>query len=525
MNPLTSQQRKLAYLAGIVVLLVPIILLGRPATREKGSGGVLAELRAQHDLGESTLGEVDPTSATMSFVLLGFRGIAVDILWIQADKEKEQKSWAALRTTVDSIIRLQPHFRKVWEFQGWNLAYNVSVSWDAVSDRYYWVKEGAKFLMVGTRRNERIPDLYWQTGRILGSKIGQADEWRYFRRFYKVDPNEEAFGGGPDPAVARDGIVQFDDNYLAAKHWYQKANDAEKTHPQRMMARILFRHYPQRSQIDYASTMHREGIFGEKARQAWTQSRDEWSGIFGKETHESRAGTVMLDPTREELDALAKTDGIDPQIKQREIDSLRRLTNYLYWRTRTRSEAEVGTDEAHRDIYEGQQLFLEGKTDPSQWRPVAGSCNLLDPANAPAPVRARAAELKLTDVDRRILAVLCSAGKPLDRAVVLEQAKVKLTELYALEEKRVVEGVSEAQLRLESGMAKYERMLRSYAALQVDFLAIEEGMMAVLYWRKLHDLNGKTIPQNHPLDEIWRANEAEVPELELNFKHDLATRR
>ena len=74
MNRLTSQQRKLAYLACIVVLLVPVIILGRPsAPASRGAkadaGGVLATLRTEHDLGEQSFGNVDPSSATMNLLL------------------------------------------------------------------------------------------------------------------------------------------------------------------------------------------------------------------------------------------------------------------------------------------------------------------------------------------------------------------------------------------------------------------------------------------------------------------------
>ncbi len=70
MNRLSSRQRKLVYLCGILILLIPIIWLGRPGAGED-QGGRLAQLRRSHDLGENQLGKVDPTSAAMNLVLLG----------------------------------------------------------------------------------------------------------------------------------------------------------------------------------------------------------------------------------------------------------------------------------------------------------------------------------------------------------------------------------------------------------------------------------------------------------------------
>ncbi len=67
MNRLSSRQRKLVYLCGILILLIPIIWLGRPGAGEE-SGGRLAQLRSKYDLGENQLGRVDPTSAAMNLV-------------------------------------------------------------------------------------------------------------------------------------------------------------------------------------------------------------------------------------------------------------------------------------------------------------------------------------------------------------------------------------------------------------------------------------------------------------------------
>jgi hypothetical protein len=153
MSTVNSRQRKIWYGVGILLLLVPIVYLGFPAQQTAGAGragglGVLSHKRQQYDLGEATLGKVDPSSAAMNLVLLGLRGPAASVLHLKAMEYQERKQWAKLRSTVDSIILLQPHYVQIWKFQGWNLAYNVSREWDKVDDRYYWVKEGIKFLIL-----------------------------------------------------------------------------------------------------------------------------------------------------------------------------------------------------------------------------------------------------------------------------------------------------------------------------------------------------------------------------------------
>jgi hypothetical protein len=195
MNQLTVQQRKIAYAIVAVLCFMPIILLGAPAGPEEGSGWLLARSRYHHELGEASLGNVDPTSATMNLVLLGLRGVAASVLWMQADHYKDTKNFNQLEDTVESIILLQPHFKSVWEFQAWNLAFNVSAECDDVADRYHWVKRGAKFLVRGTRRNEKVPELKFMMGTFFGQKIGRADEKEVFRRYFINDPDEERWKG------------------------------------------------------------------------------------------------------------------------------------------------------------------------------------------------------------------------------------------------------------------------------------------------------------------------------------------
>ena len=190
MNSLTSGQRKLVYAGGILFLMVFVILLGKPSEGALGSGGVVSDLREKYKLGDATLGNVDPASSTMNLVLLGFRGIAASILWNDAEHYRMTKNWSQLQQAADSITLLQPHFKKVWQYQAWNLGFNVSAECDAVEDRYFWVKQGAKYLIRGTARNTQFPELEFECGRFFGQKIGNADEKEQFRKFFFHDPDE-----------------------------------------------------------------------------------------------------------------------------------------------------------------------------------------------------------------------------------------------------------------------------------------------------------------------------------------------
>jgi hypothetical protein len=389
MNQLTSGQRKLVYLLGMVLLLAPIVVLGRPPGREESgartSGGTLATLRNEYDLGETSLGNVDPSSSTMNLVLLGFRGVAVNLLWRNALEERDEKQWAQLRATTDSIIMLQPHYIKVWDFQGWNLAYNVSAEWDNVDDRYYWVKEGGKFYMRGTDRNAHNPDLAFHTGDILGKKVGRSDEWNYFREYFLVDPNVKKYNSGPDLEFNRGyDEGKFSDNYLAARDWYLEANDREtKWPPQHIMMRELFRSYPAHSYMDMADARHREGKFDRTTQETWYNGYKAWTEEYGTEEFPTAIGPVHLEVTDDEqLEAIARrnSDLLDRTVTvndvQQSLNFLQNTSNYRYWRMRSKAESGSQTTLAHREIYDGEQLFKQSKPREAKEKLEAGLAKL-----------------------------------------------------------------------------------------------------------------------------------------------------
>src|SRR5215212_9096191 len=97
MNSLTSLQRKILYFVGMIALLVATMMLGLPAGKES-PGGQIIRMRSRYDLGESNLGQVDPSSATMNLVLLGFRGVAANLLWLDALDQQDKKNWSELKS-------------------------------------------------------------------------------------------------------------------------------------------------------------------------------------------------------------------------------------------------------------------------------------------------------------------------------------------------------------------------------------------------------------------------------------------
>lgn len=471
MSTFNSRQRKTASVVGILVLLIPIVLLGMPASgRDSGGGGMLAQLRSEHDLGESDLGQIDPTSSTMSFVLLGMRGIAVNMLHLQIDDYKTRKEWALMRSTTEAAITLQPHYIAVWRYLGWNLSWNVSAEWDAVPDRYFWVKEGGKFYQRGTRRNDTVPELTYETGRVWGQKIGMSDEWRYFREYFKTDPDSRTFPNGVDADINPNQL----DNYLVAKEWFEESNTREENRTQHIMARTLFRSQAARSQLSYADALQRDVRFitasrfrddaasdeeaEEKAyaarqgnfalaRQEWGEGFREWTERFGQEEFQvvglAKQVLFRLEADEDDVRELAERQkdlGITEREIRTAIDSYQKMVNYNYWRTRSQAEADesTGTSEAHRLVYEG--------------------------------------ELKLR------------SGNP-----------------------------EEARDMLVRGMARFAQLIEDYPDLRDEDLTVEEAVWCVLLWTKTLELLGEQVPATFPLKSTWDKYQGLLPELQLRY--------
>ncbi len=280
----SSFVRKLVYM-GLALALFVVILIVR---------GPIESIRKANNLTEESLGDVDPTSTTMVLVLGGLRGVAANVLWFQAQELQKEQNWYAFEPVVESIIKLQPHFIQVWTFQGWNLAYNISVEWDQVEDKYYWIKRGIKFLERGTQVNGRSPELRWDVGWTYFHKIGKADEAKVLRKLYVDDDQPEIdAAGNPRPAFNADGL----DNYLTSGTWFQDAVDTLdrfQLRPRRQ-GEVAFRSYPSHGQTNYALAREEEGYFGEEAARSWLKASEMWRDYADHEFEVRENLRVKLD--------------------------------------------------------------------------------------------------------------------------------------------------------------------------------------------------------------------------------------
>jgi hypothetical protein len=367
MSRTNSFTRKVAYIAAIALLLLPIAALSQPSTLNPGkaghsAGGTLAQLRSKYNLAQAELGEIDPASETMKLSTIGLRGVAANILWNWAAYYKKIEDWDKLEMTVNQIIRLQPNFVEVWDFQAHNLAYNVSVEFDDYRMRYQWVKKGIEFLILGTHYNRDEPGLLRQIGWFVGQKIGRSDESVQFRRMFRDDKDFHQTFRANGVEVAPDGLGPGGkpDNWLVGKQWYDKAVDAHVIghKPIRGTTPLLFYSGAPMSIMNSAAAMNKDGYFFEIAQVEWRKARDAWKAYGERDLPTSVGFDIRLNGKEQLEDQVKKAraelaelcPGVEDEIRK---EKQARLSAEK--RTALDTPSDKRTTEQHSLAYDAEQ--------------------------------------------------------------------------------------------------------------------------------------------------------------------------
>src|SRR6056297_230171 len=299
MNLKSAFGRKIVYLGVLVAMLVPLFLLGQPAAGIGDSGGQLAEMRNRFNIAESDLGEISPASETMKLASLGLRGVAATLLWNKAHDFGVRHEWDRLKATLNNIALLQPHFDRVWEFQAWNLAYNVSSEFDDYRQRYHMVGEGTDYLTRGVRQNRKASRLVWYTGWFYGQKLGMSDEKKQFRELFAED--DVAHEDLLEEGIAVDspealGPLGNPDNWLVGRLWLNRGYDLVDSGVKiRRQTPINFFETGPKWRFKHAEAIEQEGVLDERAQHAWELASEDWAGLGNRSIPVTAPFTIKLD--------------------------------------------------------------------------------------------------------------------------------------------------------------------------------------------------------------------------------------
>lgn len=173
--------------------------------------GPTNSLRYEYNLALPPLPSTIRPSMLLTPILALGRAPLVDYLWIRATKLKEEGHFFDAYQLSEMICELQPKFAPVWAFQGWNMAYNISVTLKSPEERWRWVRNGYELIRdKGIPLNPTNTQLYRELAWILFHKVGDTmDEMHAYYKLQFALIVEDILGEPPDDFV-RPGRVRGD---------------------------------------------------------------------------------------------------------------------------------------------------------------------------------------------------------------------------------------------------------------------------------------------------------------------------
>ena len=216
-----------------------ILLLLLAAALLLGSGQMQKVLnRDREQLGLTRLSALDnapPVLAFTTVALGGFRGLISNFLWIRAnDLQNDDKFFEAAQLAT-WITDLEPSFTQVWLFQGWNMAYNISVKFKDFPDRWRWVERGIELLRDdGLRYNPNNVLIHRELAWFFQHKMGQnLDDANVYYKQQWADEMAPFFGANgtnfsdlinPQTAEARTNAFVLREKYKMDPAFAQKVD-------------------------------------------------------------------------------------------------------------------------------------------------------------------------------------------------------------------------------------------------------------------------------------------------------------
>ncbi|MBN2560594.1 MAG: hypothetical protein JXQ75_06660 [Phycisphaerae bacterium] len=190
----------------LFVLLAGVLLLAASSRV-----GPLYDQREEHQLVLPPLPDTVRPSMLLSPLLAVGRAPLVDYLWMRATQLKDRGLFFDAYQLSQMICELQPKFASVWAFQGWNMAYNISVTLKSPEERWRWVRNGYELIRdKGIPLNPNNTQLYKELAWILFHKVGDTmDEMHYYYKLQFALIMEDILGKPPDD-YARAGRARGD---------------------------------------------------------------------------------------------------------------------------------------------------------------------------------------------------------------------------------------------------------------------------------------------------------------------------
>ena len=243
---------------------------------------------------------------------------------MQALEHQKNEDWDKFAATLQTLTKIQPNFVKVWEYQGHNLAFNVSMEFDDYEYRYEWVKKGLEFLKGGIPYNKNDHRMTDNMGFFTGTKFGKSDEKLPFRRIFRKDNLFHTAMSDYIEPESYDTREYGPDSYKMAWHWYDISQDlVEVRSNDRYKSDLMMGMYRPSQTRHQAMTLADEFRTGEVIQEIWARADEEW--IDYGDTEMSNAANVTftlekVDTYERQLNALrTQLDELTPGARSREM--------------------------------------------------------------------------------------------------------------------------------------------------------------------------------------------------------------
>jgi hypothetical protein len=149
------------------------------AYQERQRGGALAGGHTASALGSMN-------SFALALLLGGLRGPLAMVLWATSEAQKADRDLEDFDTKVEWIRLLQPEFDTVHMFQIWNKAYNISVQFAGLPNRFAAILDGLDYAAeVDKSRPENI-NIMNAIAQVYSNKLGTPhQEKNFYRRWVR----------------------------------------------------------------------------------------------------------------------------------------------------------------------------------------------------------------------------------------------------------------------------------------------------------------------------------------------------
>ncbi|OPZ31209.1 MAG: hypothetical protein BWZ02_00348 [Lentisphaerae bacterium ADurb.BinA184] len=159
-----------------LILLVPAISAVQARMNRIRDEAKLTETDVLHN--------APPMVAFTTVALGSFRGLVADYLWLYSRRMQDEGNYFEMVQLASWIVKLQPRFTGAHAFLAWNMAYNISVTFNDPADRWRWVQRGIELIRdEALDYNPGDPELFKELGWIYQHKLGQEmdDANRYYK--------------------------------------------------------------------------------------------------------------------------------------------------------------------------------------------------------------------------------------------------------------------------------------------------------------------------------------------------------